>query len=105
MITSFWSLSCQGHPKPRFHTEAWLDVTCKMVYCQEYGGYLTLFDCCHLEMHQRKEQRTLSGIRPHHDMISGTRDNPPYRGNFIERLYEKKLSLLWSSQSLKTINN
>ena len=27
-------------------------------------------------------------------MVSGTRDNPPYRDNFIERLYEKRLSLL-----------
>ena len=29
-------------------------------------------------------------------MVSGTRDNPPYQGNFIvvERLYQKKLSLL-----------
>ena len=27
-------------------------------------------------------------------MVVGTRDNPPRRGNFIERLYEKKLSLL-----------
>ena len=27
-------------------------------------------------------------------MVSDTRDNPSYRGNFIERLYEKKLSLL-----------
>ena len=25
-------------------------------------------------------------------MVSGTRDNPPCRGNFIERLYEKKLT-------------
>ena len=23
-------------------------------------------------------------------MVSGTWDNPPYRGSFIERLYEKK---------------
>ena len=30
-------------------------------------------------------------------MVSGTRDNPPYWGNFIERLYEKKLSLLAES--------
>ena len=26
-------------------------------------------------------------------MVLGTRDNPLFRGNFIERLYEKKLSL------------
>ena len=31
-------------------------------------------------------------------MVSGTRDNPPYRGNFIKRLYEKKLSLLAKSK-------
>ena len=29
---------------------------------------------------------------------AGTRDNPPYQGNFIERLYEKKLSLLAESK-------
>ena len=23
-------------------------------------------------------------------MVLGTRDNPPYQGNFIEHLYEKK---------------
>ena len=26
-------------------------------------------------------------------MVAGTRDNPSYRGNFIERLYEEKFSL------------
>ena len=31
-------------------------------------------------------------------MVSDTRDNPPYRGNFIERLYEKRLSLLAESK-------
>ena len=31
-------------------------------------------------------------------MVSDTRDNPPYRGNFIERLYEKTLSLLAESK-------
>ena len=31
-------------------------------------------------------------------MVSGTRDNPPYRGNFIERLYEKRLYLLAESK-------
>ena len=31
-------------------------------------------------------------------MVSGTRDNPPYRGNFIKHLYEKKLSLLAESK-------
>ena len=36
-------------------------------------------------------------------MVSGTRDNPPYGGNFIERLYEKKLSLL--SESNLTLPN
>ena len=30
-------------------------------------------------------------------MVLGTRDNPPYRGNFIEHLYEKMLSLLAES--------
>ena len=24
MLTTLWSLSCQGQPKPRFHTEDWL---------------------------------------------------------------------------------
>ena len=27
VLTSFWFLSCQGRPRPRFHTEAWLHVT------------------------------------------------------------------------------
>ena len=27
-------------------------------------------------------------------MVSGTQDDPPYRDNVIEGLYEKKLSLL-----------
>lgn len=31
-------------------------------------------------------------------MVSGTGDNPTYLGNFIERLYEKKLSLLAESE-------
>ena len=31
-------------------------------------------------------------------MVSSTRDNPPYRGNFIERLYEEKLSVLAESK-------
>ena len=33
------------------------------------------------------------GNRPHSYGL-GIRDNPPFRGNFIERLYEKKVSLL-----------
>ena len=31
-------------------------------------------------------------------MVSGTRDNPSSRDNFIERLYEKNLSLLAESK-------
>ena len=31
-------------------------------------------------------------------MVSGTKDNPPYRVNFIERLYEKKVYLLDESK-------
>ena len=31
-------------------------------------------------------------------MVSVTRENTPYRGNFIERLHEKKLSLLGESK-------
>ena len=27
MLISFWSLSCQGHHKPRLHTEAWFHFT------------------------------------------------------------------------------
>ena len=31
-------------------------------------------------------------------MVQGTRDNPPYRGNFIESLYEEQVSLLAKSK-------
>ena len=31
-------------------------------------------------------------------MVSGTRDNPPFRGNFTECLFEKKVPLLAKSK-------
>ena len=37
-------------------------------------------------------------------MVSGTRDIPPYRGNFIERLYEKKLTQLLAESKLTLLN-
>ena len=36
-------------------------------------------------------------------MVSGTRDNPSSRDNFIERLYQKNLSLL--AESKLTLHN
>ena len=42
---------------------------------------------------QEKVEKIVDFLGPIY-VVSGTRDNPPYRGNFIERLYEKKLCLL-----------
>ena len=52
---------------------------------------------CNFNLLARYENRSIQVLGPTY-MVSGTRDNPPYRGNLIERLYEKKLSLLTESK-------
>ena len=52
---------------------------------------------CNFNLLARYENRSIQVLGPTY-MVSGTRDNPPYLGNFIERLHEKKLSLLTESK-------